>query len=161
MLMKTETNRVIGRLGGRPKKETQTVSENNPSARASTSHKTLTNTNNKHGQQDSTVQERVSTPQGEICKALRDAGLLQVNPSHPTLLALIDAGATKNDFIGALSTAKKKDFGYLLGMVKGQFEDAAQLSIQRKPEKQKADFKRPDGSFDIDAFNRWSPEART
>jgi uncharacterized protein YdaU (DUF1376 family) len=56
MLDKAETNRVIGKRGGRPKKQTETVvfdnpeitqmvSENNPDVTLATSHKPLTNRN--------------------------------------------------------------------------------------------------------------------
>jgi uncharacterized protein YdaU (DUF1376 family) len=55
MQQKTETNREVGRLGGRPKKETQTVSdgnpeitqtvsEKNPNLTLANSHKPITNT---------------------------------------------------------------------------------------------------------------------
>ena len=55
MQHKTETNREVGRLGGRPRKETktvsdgnpeitQTVSEKNPNITLATSHKPITNT---------------------------------------------------------------------------------------------------------------------
>lgn len=55
MQQKTETNREVGRLGGRPKKETQTVSygnpeitqtvsEKNPNLTLATSHKPITST---------------------------------------------------------------------------------------------------------------------
>ena len=55
MLQKAETNRAVGMRGGRPKKETntvssenpeitQTVSENNPDVTLATSHKPITNT---------------------------------------------------------------------------------------------------------------------
>jgi len=55
MQQKTETNREVGRLGGRPRKETQTVSyenpeitqtvsEKNPNITLATSHKPITNT---------------------------------------------------------------------------------------------------------------------
>ena len=41
MKHKTETNREVGRRGGRPKKETQTVSGGNPSETLATSHKPI------------------------------------------------------------------------------------------------------------------------
>lgn len=49
------------------------------------------------------------------------------NPSHPTLLMLLEAGATVDEFVSAAPAAKgKRDpFSYLLTVVKGRREDAA------------------------------------
>lgn len=142
---KSDFNKAIGLLGGRPKitqtvsennpngfeKETQTVSENNPS------HKPITNNQEKtHGKvSDVGLSDRVDsvcpTPAGEICKAMREAGIQQVNPSHPTLLALIDAGATVEEFKNTAAAASKKNFAYILGVVKGQRMDAASLALEK------------------------------
>lgn len=83
------------------------------------------------------------TPQGAICKAIRDAGVQNVNPSHPTLLALIEAGATVDEFrvaAGEAVRAKKPNFAYVIGTVKGRREDAAKLQLHkgRLPNKQEA-----------------------
>lgn len=66
------------------------------------------------------------TPAGEICKALKLAGLPSVSPQHPDLLALIDKGVTPEQFADAAKTAveKGKNFAYMLGVVKGQLRDA-------------------------------------
>lgn len=66
------------------------------------------------------------TPAGEICKALRLAGLPSVSPQHPELLALMGKGVTLEQFADAAKTAveKGKNFAYMLGVVKGQLRDA-------------------------------------
>lgn len=69
---------------------------------------------------------RVVTPAGAVCRALRQAGI-PGNPSHPTLLELLDAGATLQHFVDAAPKAagKRDPFAYLLGVVRGQIADAA------------------------------------
>jgi hypothetical protein len=67
-----------------------------------------------------------STPAGEICKALKQAGLPSVSPQHPELLALMAKGVTLEQFTDAARTTveKSKNFAYMLGVVKGQLRDA-------------------------------------
>lgn len=66
------------------------------------------------------------TPAGAVCRALRQAGI-PGNPSHPTLLELLGAGATLQHFVDAAPKAsgKRDPFAYLLGVVRGQIADAA------------------------------------
>lgn len=63
-----------------------------------------------------------ATPAGEICKALKLAGLPSVSPQHPELLALIAKGVTLEQFsdAGRAAVEKNKNFAYMLGIVKGQ-----------------------------------------
>lgn len=72
------------------------------------------------------------TAAGVICGALRRAGIHDTNPGHPTLLALLAAGAQQVEFAGfvpaALSKSPKQPFAYLLGAVKGERERAATLT---------------------------------
>ncbi len=67
------------------------------------------------------------TAGGRVCLLLRQAGVQDVNPGHPDLLALIAAGATDAEFIGAAQAAagKGKGFAYALGTLKRQRTDAA------------------------------------
>jgi hypothetical protein len=73
------------------------------------------------------------TPQGLICRALREAGIQRVNPAHPTLLALIAAGATLDELLGHVPIAlgKGDPFSYLLDVAvktrKRAAEDAAAM----------------------------------
>ena len=67
------------------------------------------------------------TPAGAICRSLRTAGIANTNPGHPMLGALLEAGATEAEFVGAVAEAatKRDPFAYLLSVVKGQREEAA------------------------------------
>lgn len=70
------------------------------------------------------------TQAGAICRAMREAGIADVNPGHPTLLALLEAGATEAEFVGAARTAvdRQKGFAYALATLQGQREDAAKAA---------------------------------
>jgi hypothetical protein len=65
---------------------------------------------------------RVTTPV-EVVKALKAAGLdaMRMSASNPTLIALVDAGASVEEFVSGVGVAMEKTepFPYLLGMVKG------------------------------------------
>lgn len=64
---------------------------------------------------------------GEACIAMKVAGLPEVNPSHPTLIALLDAGITLPELAEAAREAakKKKSFAYALATAAGRRRDAA------------------------------------
>lgn len=67
---------------------------------------------------------------GAICVALKSQGIFDVNPSHPTLRALVDAGVGVDVFVQAAQAAagKAKGFAYVLGIVKGQMAEAVKLA---------------------------------
>jgi hypothetical protein len=67
------------------------------------------------------------TEPGKVCKAMKAAGIGDVNPGHPDLLMLLNAGATVAEFTGAATTAAKKGkgFAYALGTLKRTRQDAA------------------------------------
>lgn len=71
-------------------------------------------------------QSREPTPEARVCLAIKNIGIVEVNPSHPELLMLIEAGATIDEFMHAARTAKDKGkgFAYVLGVVKGQRSEA-------------------------------------
>lgn len=79
---------------------------------------------------------------GAACLAMRKAGLADANPSHPTLLALLDAGATTQELAIAAGEAssKGKGFAYAIGTVKRRREEAARLVLHqgKLPNKQEA-----------------------
>ena len=66
------------------------------------------------------------TTPGEVCTAMKSVGLQSVNPSHPKLQALIDAGITLPEFIDAAKTAfeNQKPFAYALATAEGRRRDA-------------------------------------
>lgn len=61
--------------------------------------------------------------------ALKGVGILG-NPSHPTLIALVEAGATPQEFLDAAPAAKGKGrpFEYLLSVVTGRRKEAAEMA---------------------------------
>lgn len=76
------------------------------------------------------VGEAKPTNAGRICRAMKAEGIADPNPGHPDLLALIDAGATDPEFVGAARSASAvgKGFAYAIGTVKRQRIEAAQTA---------------------------------
>lgn len=63
--------------------------------------------------------------------AMRTAGVSGVNPGHPDLLALLEAGATEDEIAGATQAAVdrgKASFAYVLAMLKRQRQEAAAMA---------------------------------
>ena len=78
---------------------------------------------------------------GACCNALMSQGITGCNPHHPTLLALLQAGATEEEFVQAARNAAargKASFPYVVGTVKRQREEAAKLVLHegRMPNRQ-------------------------
>jgi hypothetical protein len=69
--------------------------------------------------------ERASA--GAACKAMKTAGLADVNPSHPKLSALLAAGISVAELTDAAVDAakRKKPFAYALATAEGRRRDAA------------------------------------
>ena len=67
------------------------------------------------------------TLQGEACMAMKAAGMAVVNPSHPKLTALLEAGITVPELVAAAADAvdKGKPFAYALASAEGRRRDAA------------------------------------
>jgi hypothetical protein len=86
------------------------------------------------------------TQAGALCRTLRQAGIADVNPGHPRLLALLQAGAQPSEFVGfvgqALDKAPRNAFAYLLGVVEGErtraTATAGQLHRGPMPNRQEA-----------------------
>lgn len=62
---------------------------------------------------------------GSICKAMRQAGIPDGNPSHPDLVRLVAAGVTEQEFADTAAEVKVKKFAYVLRAVEGRRTDAA------------------------------------
>jgi hypothetical protein len=62
---------------------------------------------------------------------MRAAGIADVLPSNVKLLAALEQGATVDEFRAAATKAVQhgKGFGYALGIVKGDRDDAARMSL--------------------------------
>ena len=69
------------------------------------------------------------TASGAICLALKKHQILDVNPSHPKLLALIEAGASIEEFEGAAAEVSVKKFAYVMATVEGRRKDAKNLKL--------------------------------
>lgn len=74
-----------------------------------------------------------STPAGEVCARLMREGIQAVNPQHPKLLALLDAGLTVDEIAGIGPEAKQKGkgFAWILATAEGRRRDAA--NVQKLP----------------------------
>ncbi len=75
-------------------------------------------------------QSSTPTPAASVCLAIKKIGIIDVNPSYPELLGLLEAGETIDEFVYAARTAKDKGkgFRYILGIVKGQRTEAEKTS---------------------------------
>ena len=85
------------------------------------------------GSADSTGSIAPGAP-GACCHALIKQGVTGCNPHHPTLLALLQAGATEEEFVQAARNAAvrgKASFPYVVGTVKRQREEAAKLVLHQ------------------------------
>lgn len=79
------------------------------------------------------------TEVGRVCLAikhefdLQSRAIVDMSQSNPTFLALIESGATVQEFSDAarITAMKGKGFNYLVGMIKRQREDALKLTLHR------------------------------
>ena len=64
---------------------------------------------------------------GSVCRRMKAAGLAAVNPAHPKLTALLQAGITDDELVAAAADAAQrgKGFAYALAAAEGQRRDAA------------------------------------
>jgi len=69
------------------------------------------------------------TETGAICRRLRDAGIQGVNPSHPKLLALLQAGITADELCGIAvePNAAGKGMAWVIATAEGRRRDAAKV----------------------------------
>lgn len=80
-----------------------------------------------------------STAAGEVCARLKSSGIPNVNPQHPKLIALLDAGLTVDEIaaVGPEAKEKGKGFPWILATAEGRRRDAAQVgslpAAQAKP----------------------------
>lgn len=74
---------------------------------------------------------------GEICALLKaEHQIIDINPANPTLIALVNAGASAEEFKAAAIAAQsqgKAKFGWIIARVKGQRQDAANLQLHKGP----------------------------
>lgn len=136
MKSKVKAARENGRRGGRPRKNPEQTKEK-PTGfplgyENETQKKALQSPVTSHQTPDKSASADLAsacTPAGEACRAMRQAGLADVNPSHPTLAALLTAGVTVPELADAASTAAAagKGFAYALATAEGRRRDAAKV----------------------------------
>jgi len=110
----------------------RTHSEGNAHQTPDTRHQTPDP--NTHTESSPPPMARAPSLAGQVCMAMKAAGVYDVNPGHLDLLTLIEAGATLDEFIGAASEAraKSKGFAYAVGTVKRRREEAAKAAPLHK-----------------------------
>ena len=73
------------------------------------------------------------TPAGAACKAMREAGLAQVNPGDPRLTALLEQGATLDELAGMAAEAAAhkppKGFAWVLKALENRRAEAHALAL--------------------------------
>lgn len=122
-----------GKRGGRPKNNPEQTEEkpsgllvgleNETQVKAHQTPDTRHHNELTHSNETNTTLE--PTLAASVCLELKNLNYLDINPSHPKLIAMLDAGATLEEFINAAQTAKIKKFSYVLGMVEGMRKQAA------------------------------------
>lgn len=79
-------------------------------------------------------EQKAGEPDGSVCvlacNAMRDAGIVDTNPSDAGLAVLVGKGATPGMFAAAAPAAAKlgRGFAYTLGIVKNQMAQAAAMA---------------------------------
>lgn len=75
------------------------------------------------------------TPAGLVCRAMRRAGLLSVNPGDPRLLALLAQGATEVEFVAIATEAveKRKGWPWVLAVLQSRRAEAAEIALAPPP----------------------------
>lgn len=80
------------------------------------------------GESPAVPRDNAVTAAARVCIALRRAGMASVNPASPRLTALLEAGATVEEFTAHVEKANASGanpFSYLLGVVEGERKRAA------------------------------------
>lgn len=90
---------------------------------------------NTQAAEEKNISEVIHRPEptqaASVCLAVKNHGILDVNPTNPKLLALLEAGATVEEFNNAASVSKVKKFAYILGTVEGMRKEASELTLVR------------------------------
>ena len=138
MRAKVEAARTNGQRGGRPKRNPTgtdekpsglllgSISETQDKAHQSpdTSHQEYKSGDTAHAPSD---EGHMPTPAGLACRAIKAAGIADVNPGHPDLRRLLDAGVPIPEFestAAELVGKGKPKFLLLLATVEGRRRDA-------------------------------------
>lgn len=98
---------------------------------------------------------------GRVCSAiqieykLQNKALLDMSQANPIFIALVEAGATVEEFADAArrSANSDKGFGYVVGIVKRQREEALKLKVHKGNMPQKP--MKGHGVISDEKFNEW------
>ena len=102
----------------------------------------LTNKKQKHNTTAASSPGATSL-EAEACQVLKRSGIGSVNPQHPELIALCQAGAKPPDFqeAGRIAVDKGKGFAYALGIVKSKLvEKNTETPYQKSVRERVAEF---------------------
>lgn len=73
--------------------------------------------------------KNIGTPAGSVCARLKaECRIIDVNPQHPKLIALLEAGLTDGEIVAAGIDSKIKTFAYVLAAAEGRRRDAANVT---------------------------------
>ena len=83
-------------------------------------------------ERESNFEKQKPTAPALAAMAMKRGGIGAVSPSHPELLAMVNAGVTAEQFQQAAEAAvlKSKGFPYALGILKGQLREANALTSE-------------------------------
>ena len=116
--------------------------DHEPSARQGDGSTSSSTSSIKTHEETHTVENNTSnaiTPAGSVCVALKklfdsaNKSIVDMNQSDPSFIACIESGATVDEFLhaGQLAIEKNKGFGYLLGIVIRQRQQAKNLNLHK------------------------------
>jgi hypothetical protein len=79
---------------------------------------------------DIETETRTATMTGAICVALKSVGMSDVQAGNPNFKKLVEQGAEIGAFVeaGKISVQQKKGFGYMLGIVRNQMAQSAEIA---------------------------------
>lgn len=129
--------RLNGIKGGRPRKDKNITQEKpngfsnkNPSeTQLETSPEPEPYNPNELTHSKETLTSVEPTLAASVCLELKKLNYLDINPSHPRLLSMLNAGATLEEFVNAAQTVKVKKFVYVMGAVEGMRKQAAAENV--------------------------------
>jgi uncharacterized protein YdaU (DUF1376 family) len=104
------------------------------------------------------------TAAGAVCKAMRQAGLQQTNPGDPRLLAMLQQGATLDEFVGLATEAAKatppKGWAWVLVTLQNRRTEAAAITLAPpvQPKPATVESRAADETADYLAQQRMTPE---
>ncbi len=133
MQAKVKAAQENGKRGGRPKQTEQKPGGFPAGSESVTQAKAHHAPDTRHQSPDTEAKASAGgTPAGSLCRALKTAGIANVNPGNLRLTTLLQAGATEGEFMAHVAKAADKGdpFAYLLGAVEGERKRALSTAGQ-------------------------------